>query len=294
MEGQFAFHGERSIEMTKRIGKIAAMAAAIVLILGLLWFGETLAGNPISKNLAQKAAQKHLETVYPGTDFVLEEVEYSFKDGGYYADVISPSSEDSTFTLAFNHWGKFRWDSYEDRVVHRENTARRVEKEYWQLADQVLSQMESYDPEGIQHGKLELNCRKALEFGDGRPYSMAFEELELDRVYDVGELGAQCGTVVYYVDTENLTAEYAAQLMLEIRRLMDQAGVGFRGLDLVLQEPVKENEPRDTGLQVEAFPYEDIFEEGLEERIMEAYSQWEERYAELNREKTAEYNKANQ
>ncbi len=279
--------------MKKRIWKIAALVAALALTLGLLWIGESLVGNPISKQLAQKTAQKHLETVYPGTDFVLEEVEYSFKDGGYYAHVNSPSSEDSTFTLAFNHWGKFRWDSYEDRVVHRENTAQRVDMEYRQLAEQALSQMESYDPDGIQYGTLELDRKEALENGDCRPYSMAFENLELDRVYDVGELGAQCGTLVFYVDTDNITPEYTAQLMLELRQAMDQAGVGFRGLDLVLREPPKEKGPRDMELHVEAFPYEDIYEEGLEKRIMEAHTRLEEKYAELDGEKAAEQSQAN-
>lgn len=279
--------------MKKRIWKIAAMSTAVVLILGLLWLGESLAGNPISKHLAQNAAQQHLETVYPSTDFVLDEVGYSFKDGGYYAHIISPSSEDSAFTMAFNHWGKFRWDSYEDRVVHRENTARRVDMEYRQLTSQVLSHMESYDPEGIQYGTLEFNRQEALEDGDCRPYSMAFEQLELDRIYDVGELGAQCGTVIFYVDTDDVTPEHAARLMLEIRRAMDQAGVGFRGLDLVLREPLKENEPRDAGLQVEAFPYEDIFEEGLEERILEVHLQLEGKYAAMDQEKAAEINEAN-
>lgn len=90
-----------------------------------------MVGNPISKNLVQKTALKHLKTVYPSTGFVLEEVGYSFKDGGYYALVTSPSSEDSAFTLTFDHWGKLRWDNYEDRVVHRENTAHRVDMEFW-------------------------------------------------------------------------------------------------------------------------------------------------------------------
>ena len=203
--------------MKKRIWKIAAMAAAIVLILGLLWMGESLVGNPISKHLAQNAAQKHLEEVYPGTDFVLDEVGYSFKDGGYYAHVKSPSSADSAFTLAFDHWGKFRWDSYEDRVVHRENTALRVDTEYRQLTKQVLSQMESYDPDGIQGARLELERREWMQNEDCLPCTMAFEDLELDRVYDVGALGAQCGTVIYYVDTDDVTREHAARLMLEIR-----------------------------------------------------------------------------
>ena len=155
--------------MKKRFLKIAALAAAIALTLGLLWMGESLVGNPVSKHLAQKAARQHLETVYSDTDFEQEEVGYSFKDGGYYAHVKSPSSEDSAFTLAFDHWGDFRWDSYEDRVVHRENTALRVDLEYRQLAKQVLSQMESYDPEGIQGARLELDRRDWMQHEDCRP-----------------------------------------------------------------------------------------------------------------------------
>ena len=280
--------------MKKRIWKMAAMIAAIALILGLLWMGESLVGNPISKRRAQNAARQHLEAVYPGTDFVLDQVGYSFKDGGYYAHVTSPSSEDSAFTLAFDHWGKFRWDSYEDRVVHRENTARRVDLEYRQLAEKVLSQMEHYDPDGIQVARLELERRDWMQHEDCSPYAMAFEDLELDRVYDVGELGAQCGTVIFYVDTDDVTPEHAARLMLEIRRVMDQAGVGFRGLDLVLREPPKENAPRDKELHVEAFPYEDIVDEGLERRILEAHSRLEEKYAAMDQEKAAERNEADE
>lgn len=278
--------------MKTKIWKIAALVAAAALTLGLLWIGESLVGNPVSKSLAQKAAEKRIAEKYADTDFVLEEVNYSFKDGGYYAHVHSPSSVDSDFSMGFNHWGEFRWDSYEDRVVHKENTARRVEMEYRKLAEEVLSQLEAYDPEGIQYGTLEFSRREALENGDCLPYTMAYEDLELDRVYDVGAMGAQCGRLIFYIDTDDITPAHAAGLMLEIRRVCDQAGLGFRGLDLVLQEPLPEEGPRQgPRINVENFPYEDIYEEGLEERIMKAHTQLEQKYAELDQQKEAELSK---
>ena len=85
--------------MKKRILKISAFCLAIVLIFGVCWFANGLVGNPVSKMMAGSAAKKYLETNYPNTDYEVQEVSYSFKDGGYYAHVVTPSSMDGNFTL---------------------------------------------------------------------------------------------------------------------------------------------------------------------------------------------------
>ena len=77
-------------EMKTCILKISALCLAIVLIVGVCWFANGLVGNPISKIMAHHSAVKYIETKYPNTDYVIEEVSYNFKDGGYYAHVISP------------------------------------------------------------------------------------------------------------------------------------------------------------------------------------------------------------
>ena len=151
--------------MKRKVWKTLALVVALALTAGLVWMGEGLVGNPICKHLAETAAQERLETVYAGTDFQIDRVGYSFKDSGYYAHVKSPTSMDSDFTIAFDHWGRFRWDSYEDRVLTRENVARRIEQEYFDLAKTVFAQLDSYDREGIQHGKLETGLSMDIEAG---------------------------------------------------------------------------------------------------------------------------------
>ena len=44
-----------------------------------------------SKMFAAIAAEKHLEETYAGTDFYIERIAYSFKDGKYHAFVKSPT-----------------------------------------------------------------------------------------------------------------------------------------------------------------------------------------------------------
>ena len=96
--------------MKKRILKISALCLAILLIIGVCWFANGLVGNPISKMMARNAAEKYLETNYPNTDYAIEEVSYSFKDGGYYSHIVSPSSMDGNFTLRISMLGKIRGD----------------------------------------------------------------------------------------------------------------------------------------------------------------------------------------
>ena len=124
--------------MKKRILKIGALALAILLILGVLWFANGLVGNPVSYLLAKNTAEKHLEANYAGQNFVLERVSFSFKDGQYHAYVTSPSSLDSDFTMLINLWGKLRYDTYEDRVLNRGNTADRLRDDYRAVVDAIL------------------------------------------------------------------------------------------------------------------------------------------------------------
>lgn len=265
--------------MKKRTWKMLALLVSLVLIFGLLWFANGLLGNPISKHFALQAAQKRMHEMYSDTDYVLGEITYSFKDGGYYADVSSPSSKDSDFTMAFNWKGQFRWDSYEDRVVHRENTASRLEKEYQKCVEQVLTSSLFPYPGEIQYGILKLDRREAIK-ASAATDTLAFEDLELDKVYDVSALGKQYGKLILYVDSDVVTMEQAAEMMLEIRRQMDDAGVGFRVLDFTLEQTVSEDEPRsEIFINSGEFPYEDIYEEGLLERLQAADRAIKEEYA---------------
>ena len=55
--------------MKKKVLKIIALIIAIALIVTVCWFANALCGNPISKWLAQRAADTYLDEHYPDTDF---------------------------------------------------------------------------------------------------------------------------------------------------------------------------------------------------------------------------------
>ena len=69
--------------------------------------------------------------------------------------------------------------------------------------------------------------------------------------------------------------------MLGIRTEFDKANIPFRAIDFVLQPPLPEEGPR-TGdsINFDNFPYEDIYEDGLIERIKAAHEELEAYYAE--------------
>lgn len=123
--------------MKKKVLKIIALVIALTLIIGLAWTANSLVGNPISKMLAQKAANDYLEEHFPSTDYYIETLGFSFKFTGYYAHVRSESSIDTQFSLNINMIGKVFFDTY-DSVTRGFVTGERVNQEYRELTDQIF------------------------------------------------------------------------------------------------------------------------------------------------------------
>lgn len=269
--------------MKKRVLKIVALIAAITLIVGVCYFANALNGNPISEMLAEKSSKNYLEEHFANTDYYIEKLGYSFKFGNYYAHVRSDSSIDTQFTLYIDMLGNVYFDTYED-VLAGAITARRVEQEYRDLTDQIFESPNFPYPDGICYGTLELNPQEALDDPNvtGIPdYSLVHQDLILDKTYDPRELGAQAGHLIVYVDSDTITFEEAARIMLYIRNEFDKANIPFVAIDFMLQYPLPEEGPRpDEYVWVENFLYEDIYADGLTERIAEADAALRAYYAE--------------
>ena len=106
-----------------------AILLAIVLFIVLSFFG-----NPISKIMAEKAADKYLKTHYTDLDLVRERAYYNFKDGTYVVRLWDKHSIDTKFTLEFDSFGKMKRDTFDDRLF---NTFRRYMGFLDDLADEV-------------------------------------------------------------------------------------------------------------------------------------------------------------
>lgn len=259
--------------MKKRTLKIIAAVTAFVILGGLGWFANAMVGNPVSKMLAARAAEKHLEETYAGTDFYIERIAYSFKDGSYHAFVKSPTSIDTEFSLSITMLGEIRLDTYED-VLDGFNTARRLDGEYRALTDTIFENPSFPYGCDIGFGTLEIYPEEALHdpnANDVPAYAINQSMLILDKIYDIRELGRQAGHLIVYVESDTITLEKAVEIMLGIKTIFDDAGVPFVAMDFTLQYPLPEEGMRPDGeVSVDGFLYDAIYEDGMIERVAEA------------------------
>ena len=144
--------------MKKRI-RIIGIVLVIALIAVLIWFGNAMMGNPVSHALASKAAKAYLSDRFSDTDYEMERITYSFKDGRYHAFMVFPTSIDGDFSVCFSMMGEYCYDTY-DSVQDGWNIAQRLNSEYRKLTDTILN-----DP--------------ALPYDNTQVYSIMFGELEI-------------------------------------------------------------------------------------------------------------------
>ena len=269
--------------MNKKILKMIALVLAIILIAGVCWMANAFVGNPVSKALATRTAENHLASEYGDTDFYIDRVFYSFKDGCYHAFILSPTSIDTDFSLAINMWGKLRLDTY-DSVTRGFNTGMRLNEEYRALTDQIFESNSFPYQSDICFGMLQIESQEAIDdpdLTDIPEYALVYEDLIIDKIYDIRELGAQAGRLCVYVDSEELTYEIAAEMLLTIRGLFDEANIPFRTIDFTLQHPKPEEGIRDDEfIGTGEFPYEEIYAEGMADRIKAADEALKAYYAE--------------
>ena len=255
--------------MKKRILKIAAFVFAIALIVGVCVFANALVGNPISKAMATNTAETHIEENYADKDFEIERVTFSFKDGYYHAFIYSPSSIDSDFTMIVDMWGKLRYDTYEDRVLSGWNTADRISRDYRAAVDKVLDSQAFPYHEHIGYGDFDFYPREHLEEYSVPEYALITEDLTLDAFYDVNELGAKHGKLTIYMDDDTVSYERLSEVLLDIRRIFDDSGIKFYVIDCVLEYQKNEDSSKkqEGRVEVREFLYEDIYEDGMVERV---------------------------
>ena len=263
--------------------KIAAFCTAVLLVAGLGIFANGFIGNPVSEWMAKKAAEEYLAAYYADSDYEIDRVSYSFKDGYYYAYVFSKSSSDSSFSVRMTMAGKVAGDDYEFRVEGRGNTADRLCSEYRDAVDRVIGS--SAYPYQVSIGFGDLEFQK--EVGRVLPEGFVKQtDLELDRPYHIAELAKTNGKLVLYIESDRVTDEKAAEILLTTKRLCDGAGVTFYSVDFVLQYPKTEaGSPNGESIDCKEFLYSDIYEEGLEERVRISDEATKAHYAELDKEK---------
>lgn len=245
---------------------------ALVLVCGIVVLANVILGNPISKKMAQKAAENYLAGKFPDEDYIIEEIDYDSVRAHYEVNVRLQGSADCYFTIDTDRKGNFHHDSYND-VLTGWNTAERIGEAYRQVAEPAALQLNLTYKRAYISCELQFEQRQWQE--DPYEYQLLLngEPLEVDGDYDVLAEGARSGSLRVSVEEEEVSPEKAAEILLEVCRLMDGAEVPFHSIDLTLKYPRTEDpmeQQREGCIMLEGFLYEDIYREGLVERIREA------------------------
>ncbi|MEG0912338.1 MAG: hypothetical protein RSD35_01705 [Oscillospiraceae bacterium] len=258
----------------KKTAKIIAIIAAFALIGGILFVANAFVGNPISKMLAVNTAEKYINQHYADTDYIVEKVNYNFKDGGYYARISSPSSMDSYFSLSISSLGKLGWDSYEDMVTNGRNTWDRVDNEYRKMAEAVFDAEDFPYVSYISFGTIREKY-SAEQGSIDKDFGLAAETLVLDKQYDVRELGAKYGELIFYAQDETVSAKRAGEILLDITKILDKENVPFYAITFVLEKPRIEDTPNpdDSEIHLTDFLHSDIYEADLAERVQKSHEE---------------------
>lgn len=276
--------------MKRKALKITAFILAVALICGVGFFANALVGNPLSKYLASRSAERYISEVFPENDFIVRDVKYDFKMCGYYARIYSPRSIDSNFELRIDFFGKVNYDTYEYEVTTGQNTADRINSEYREAVDKVLNSTLFPYNSSIGYGDIEFVPEEYRNNYDVPSYAIVTESLTPDIIYDINEMGRRAGHLTIYVADDELTAEKMAEVLLGLKEIFDKSGVSFYAIDCTVENR-KDDVPPSTDIkqiEVKDFLYSDIREENLTERVEKAIKETEEYYRQLDGTKEQE------
>lgn len=264
----------------KKSAKICAGITAFLLIIGVMWFANGLLGNPISKTISNNSAKEYIEKNYPNMNLDISDAFYNFKTGTYDIEVKSPTSKDTHFYLSISSFGKITYDSYENDVVDRYNTFNRINESYSSNMEKVFDSKDFPYESEINFGEimdienlkenLEINKNNGLTYPI---YGIEMKKLELDKGYNMYEMGKKAGHIVFYAEDEEITVKKASEILLNIKNILDEKNISFYAIDFTLEKPRNEEgtpSSDDASIRIEHFLYEDIYEENLEQRISKA------------------------
>lgn len=204
--------------MKSRVEKIA-LGILVLIVLAVL---NAMFGNPVSKALAERGADKVIAEKYGDLDLSREKAVYNFKLPEYVVSLQDKNSEDSAFELCFDSFGRLRRDTYEFRI---DNTVMR------------------FDTALREHGH---DLEKAYDF----PYQITLsfwdkvdptEYLTVDQPVDMKHLPFKLQVDIEGVGDE-LTAKEAMAVLQRAQGIMDAEGLNVTAyaIDLTSERPVNE------------------------------------------------------
>lgn len=241
----------------------------VVFLAILLFFAHAFLGNPISKFLAVKNAEKLLESGKYGEGYEIIEADYWFKDDNYHIKAEKPESPDSAFTMYFDMRSNCYSDDFEGRVIQKGNICNRLSDEYRHLIESVSTAKEKLDTD-IIYGDIafddDAEFFKLSSEGKVRPVKKS--NLNANQVFDLERIGSEAGVIHVNINSSDFSPEHFADTLVQIKDIFDKAGVRFTLVTLLItdNEHAEDGTPYPTARLVN-YPYVEIYEDGLAQRI---------------------------
>lgn len=223
----------------KKYFKIGAIVLAFAIIAFVLSFGNSLAGNPVSKHLANKNAKVYIEENYADHDLIIDDAFYDFKRvSSYVISAKSETIEDLNFSVYYDMFGNLIRDNYDDVVIGGQNTMYRLNMEYRSECEDVFDVLENSDMfkdcesfytsgwlwETEQIDNLSNTFKMEYTGGIDTP------TLQLDKNYDMSELGEVAGVLdvsVKFFDKDT-SFERGAEALREIKQVFEEKNLKFK------------------------------------------------------------------
>ena len=274
--------------MKKKIINTISWIVVLAFVCVGLYFISAFFGNPISSALAKSTANRYLAENHPNADFEIVKVTYDMKSGGYHVKVASPTSVDSHFIIYCDALGRYN-DDTSSCITDGSNTYVRLTTEYWDLVREKLPYVH-FDID-IGHGDLRVaGVFEIYDYVDKdgqrrhytltKDYGLDITTLVLDEQYDILTLGRDHGSLCVDIIDEEVTVERAAEVLLELKNLLDEQGLPFHAIDFTLCGPRNENGQKvGPSIRLIEFLYTDIYEEGLIDRVQANWNITQEHYA---------------
>lgn len=185
----------------------------IICAIFLLFYYFAFFGNPISKLVADRAADKYIETHYKDLDLNRDEIYYNFKDGYYIVRLRSKTSKDTAFMLGFNSFGKLKRDTYDEILFNTEI--------------RLLDELRGYGAD------LQAKYNFPYDISLNTVEDIPREDLVLDQEFDFDNFKEDVLAQAFGY-TKNPNLEEGLDILYDLQKIMDKTSLKVTKYSIIL------------------------------------------------------------
>ncbi len=255
--------------MKKKILKMLAFSLAVCLLIAVVLFANLMLGNPVSKALAQKNVQEYLSLHHAGEGYEIESIVYNWYNTEYIVKCAVPGSLDLNFQMDADCMGNIKSTTYENDILLHGNIKQRLNHSYFELYDAEMNSLSFSFDLFLTHFSFAFVSDEDTADSGKPSFALYTEELQPDYNYDIRQLAAECGHLTVICRDEEISVKRLCEILLELKNVADAAGIPFYVIDCMLHQSDLSDEAKDKLSPIEVFDflYNDIYEDGLEERV---------------------------